>query len=80
MDGVTDLVIAPFSEMVEKGNAAIENAGDNEAMRKAAINLVKDGEKALKRIEPLCQKHVDEFGMNFVNAIKENGKHMCFQV
>lgn len=73
MDDVNDLVVTPFRDMVEKGRTAVENAGDDKPMLKAAQALVKEGERALKRIEPLCRKHLDEYGSNFVDALKENG-------
>lgn len=73
MDDVADLVLDMFKEIVEKGNAAIENAGDDQAMLKASESLVKEGDRALKKIEPLCKKHLDESGPNFIDALKENG-------
>lgn len=73
MDDVEDLVVTPFRDIVEKGKTAIGNAGDNEPMIKAATALVKEGERALRRIEPLCKKHVDDYGSNFIISIKENG-------
>ncbi|KAI1813391.1 hypothetical protein GGS20DRAFT_586560 [Poronia punctata] len=74
---VERLVLAPFRDIVEKGKAAIENvesAGDQapEAMLKAAQNLVKEGERALKKIEPISTANYEEYGSNFVDAIKEN--------
>ncbi|POR31906.1 Uncharacterized protein TPAR_07881 [Tolypocladium paradoxum] len=72
MDVVTDLVIAPFRDIVEKGKTAADNAGDSQPMLKAAQALVKEGERALKRIEPLCEKRLDEYGSNFADALKEN--------
>lgn len=76
-DEVERLAIAPFREIVEKGNVAIGNAPNADQdtsplMLKAAQNLVKEGERALKRIEPLCTKNFEEYGVNFVDAIKEN--------
>ncbi|KAI0020958.1 hypothetical protein F4780DRAFT_305804 [Xylariomycetidae sp. FL0641] len=77
-DEVERLVVAPFKEIVEKGNVAIENAARGasqdvaDAMLKAAQSLVKEGERAVKRIEPLCSKAFDDYGSNFVDAIKEN--------
>ncbi|KAI0008582.1 hypothetical protein F4779DRAFT_618460 [Xylariaceae sp. FL0662B] len=76
-DEVERLAIAPFREIVEKGKVAIQNAPDaskelSPLMLKAAQNLVKEGERALKRIEPLCTRNYDEFGCNFIDAIKEN--------
>jgi hypothetical protein len=72
MDEATALVVAPFRDIVDKAKAALDNAGDNEAMRKASQALVREGERALTRIEPLCQKHVDEYSLNFINALKED--------
>jgi Tfp pilus assembly protein PilX len=74
MDEATELVIAPFRDIVEKGKQAVENAGDNEVMLKAAQSLVREGERALKKIEPLCKKQAEEYRSNFVLALKENGE------
>jgi hypothetical protein len=74
MDDVVDLVIGPFRDIVDKGREAIENAGDDKTMLKASQSLTKEGERALKKIEPLCRKHLDEYGSNFLDALKENGK------
>lgn len=78
-DDAERLVIAPFREIVEKSNVALQNAQDGEdetatAMVKAAQNLLKEGERALKRIEPLCTKNYSEYGVNFIDAVKEHGK------
>ncbi|EON97619.1 putative sh3 domain-containing protein [Phaeoacremonium minimum UCRPA7] len=74
-EAIGDLVLGPFREIVTQGNTAIENAREagNEQMLKAAQALVKEGERALKKIEPLCRKTFDEFAANFVNALKDNG-------
>ncbi|KAI0404343.1 hypothetical protein F4802DRAFT_252251 [Xylaria palmicola] len=74
---VERLVLSQFREIVEKGKTAIENvesAGDQAPapMLKAAQNLVKEGEKALKKIEPVSTANYEEYGSNLVNAIKEN--------
>lgn len=74
MEAVSELVLAPFREIVTKSSAARQNAQNNEQMQKVAAGLAKDGEKALKTLEPLCQKNVDEYGVIFVNAVKENRK------
>ena len=77
-EAVEDLVISPFRDVVEKGKVAVENATDANPrapreMLKTAQNLVKEGERALKRIEPLCKKNLSEYGSNFVDALKEDG-------
>ena len=74
MDEIADFILTPFREIVEKGKTAVENADNTQPMLKASQNLVKEGERALKKIEPLCKKHLEEYGSNFVDAIKENGK------
>ena len=78
-DDAERLVTAPFREIVEKSNVALQNAQDGEdetaaAMVKAAQNLLKEGDRALKRIEPLCTKNYSEYGVNFIDAVKEHGK------
>ncbi len=74
-EDVHGLVLAPFRDIVEKGKEALGNAkdGDSEPMQKAAEKLIKEGERALKKIEPLCKKHLDEYGPNFTDALKTNG-------
>lgn len=76
-DAVGDLLLVPFRDMVTQANIAIDNAQDasNDEMLKASQSLAKEGERALKRIEPLCIKHFDEFGSNFVHALKDNGMY-----
>lgn len=68
------LVVTPFREIVDKGKTALDNAADSDPMRKAATSLIKEGERALKRIEPICFKHFEHFGTNFRHALQENGR------
>ncbi|KAL5615378.1 uncharacterized protein BROUX77_001215 [Berkeleyomyces rouxiae] len=80
MDQLADLILTPFRDIIEKGQAAAENAGsENPAMAKAAQNLIKEGERALKTIEPKCQRHMDEFGANFIDAVKESDEIATFR-
>lgn len=71
-----ELVLAPFRDIVSQGRVAIGNAGGdrNNGMLQAAQSLVKEGERALKRIEPLCLKYYEEFGSIFLEALKGDGK------
>ncbi|KAH8681258.1 hypothetical protein BX600DRAFT_16720 [Xylariales sp. PMI_506] len=83
-DEADRLVVAPFREIVEKANVAIENArnADDEAaapMLKAAQSLAKEGERALKRIEPLCSDYYQEYGVNFIDAVKEHDELAQFR-
>lgn len=80
---VERLVLANFREIVEKGKTAIENvesAGDQAPapMLKAAQNLVREGEKALKKIEPVSTNYYEEYGSNFIDAVKENGAALLY--
>ena len=43
-------------------------------MIKSAKALVREGERALKKLEPLCKKHFEEYSSNFIDALKENGE------
>ncbi|KAG8166382.1 hypothetical protein KVR01_002071 [Diaporthe batatas] len=55
---VEDVVLTPFRDIVAHGEAAVKNAeeiGDDKMLRAAQV-LVKEGERALKRMEPVCQK------------------------
>lgn len=72
---VDDLVLVPFRDIVDHGEAAINSAEDhgNGEMLRAAQLLVKEGERALKKIEPVCRKGYDEYGSSFVDALLENG-------
>ncbi|KAJ1331751.1 variant SH3 domain-containing protein [Microdochium nivale] len=76
-DEVERLITAPFREIVEKGTIAVENSKDaaedvGRAMLKAAQGLIKEGDRALKKMEPLCETHLADYGTNFVIAIKES--------
>jgi hypothetical protein len=78
-DDIQNLVLSPFQEIVEKGKIALANATDaglskSDEMPKAAQSLAREGERALKKIEPLCKKHWEEYSTNFVVALKENGR------
>lgn len=84
-DDVHILVLAPFLDIVEKGKIAMRNSKDaepplSEDMCKTAQKLVQEGERAVKRIEPLCKKHLEEYGANFVNALKENGTEITASI
>lgn len=74
-----ELVFAPFRNIVSQGRIAIGNAdgGRNNDMLKAAQSLVKEGERALKRIEPLCLKNYEDFGSVFVDTLKGDSKSLA---
>lgn len=74
-DDIHNLILSPFRDVVSKGNQALENAkeANSETMAKAAQSLVNYAERALKKIEPVCQGQLDEYQAVFVDALKENG-------
>ena len=78
MEDVNHLVVTPFRDISQKATEALNNAGENQDMQKAAQKLVKEGERALKRIEPLCTKLHNEYGDNFLNALRENSRFFSF--
>lgn len=71
-----NFVLAPWKEIVLHGTVTVGNAGaaGDERMLKAAQGLVREGERALKRLEPLCKRNAEEFGAIFFNALKDNGR------
>ncbi|WQF80174.1 Putative SH3 domain-containing protein [Colletotrichum destructivum] len=74
MDVVVNLVTGPFKEIVEKGTVALDNAGDNKEMVSESQKLIKGAERILKIIEPLCARHLEEHGVNFTNALKDDSR------
>lgn len=77
---VEELFIQPFKEIVERGQQTIEYADDDDdpdrsvRLAKAGQNVLKEGERALRRIQPLWNKQVAEHGDAFREAIRKNGR------
>ncbi|KAI1434528.1 hypothetical protein GGR50DRAFT_662114 [Xylaria sp. CBS 124048] len=74
---VEQLLLAPFRDIVCKGEIAIQNAEEAGGlaparMVKDARNLVKEGERALTNLVPLSTINYEEYGTNFIDAVKEN--------
>ncbi|KAG7117019.1 hypothetical protein HYQ44_006646 [Verticillium longisporum] len=77
---VEELIITPFKEVVERGQDAVTNAQAAEdddpqmatQMARAARALVKEGDRALKRLQPIWDAHVDKFGDAFKDAIRDS--------
>lgn len=77
------LILGPFREVAERGKEAITNAQDvhdddaeNERakyMLKAAQAVAKEGERALKRLQPLWDGQVGKYGATFTDALIQNG-------
>ena len=76
---VEELFIQPFREIVDRGRQAVEYADDDDdperakVLAKAGQSIVKEGERALKKIQPLWDKQVSEHGDTFREAIRKNG-------
>ncbi|KAK9418422.1 putative SH3 domain-containing protein [Seiridium unicorne] len=76
---VEDLLVQPFRELINRGNEAITNAeaarpGNLElaqAMLKSARAVVREGDRALQRVEPLILGHLERHGDAFRDAIRE---------
>lgn len=83
-EAIEDLVLAPFRDIVAQATAALHNAGgddeDSGTMREAAHALLREGERALRRIEPLCWRKVEEFGLAFVDGLKDDGEYKRLSV
>lgn len=75
------LILGPFREVAERGKEAIANAQDvgdldhehAKYMLKAAQAVAKEGERALKRLQPLWDGQVGKYGDTFTNALSQNG-------
>lgn len=79
-EAIGDLALAPFRDIVAQGRIARGNAEEasNDGMCIAAQSLVKEGERALKRLEPLCRKKYEDFGDVFAFALKDDGRNSNF--
>ncbi|CAK7207101.1 hypothetical protein SEUCBS139899_009909 [Sporothrix eucalyptigena] len=74
-----ELIVRPFREVVERGNEAVANAeaetdGDVDAetladMIKAGRAVVREGERALKRLQPVWDGQVEKYGDAFKDAM-----------
>ena len=79
---VEDLFIRPFRDVVALGTAAAANAAlgadgepeSSERMGKAAQSLVKEGERALKKLQPIWDAQVEKYGQAFRDAIMLQGR------
>lgn len=75
------LILGPFREVIERGKEAVDNAEDagdedveaSASLLKAAQAIVKEGERALKRIQPLWDSQVEKYGDAFKDRLSRNG-------
>ncbi|KAG7143570.1 hypothetical protein HYQ45_000221 [Verticillium longisporum] len=76
------LVTRPFSEIIERGNEAIAQAEDvadededvSWRMLKAGQALVKEGERAMKRLAPMVKDQTPEFGDALKDLMTRDGE------
>ncbi|KAL1902483.1 hypothetical protein Sste5346_001464 [Sporothrix stenoceras] len=73
-----ELIVRPFREVVERGNEAVQNAEADDAsadgdtlaeMAKAGRAVVREGERALKRLQPVWDGQVEKYGDAFKDAM-----------
>jgi hypothetical protein len=78
---VEDAIIHPFLELVERGKEAVTNAEAarlvnpdlSEVMLKSARAAIREGERALQRVQPLVLGHLERYGDCFRDAIRDHG-------
>lgn len=81
------LILGPFREVVTRAKEAAANAehgagqvshdADPELcklMIKTSQTLLKEGERALKRIQPLWDSQIERYGDAFARGLSQNGK------
>lgn len=85
-----ELIIRPFREVIERGNEALANAGEegndhrdggsedvdnvHGQLAKAGHALVREGERALKRLQPIWDGQVEKYGDAFKDAMLQQGR------
>ncbi|KAI0133020.1 hypothetical protein BJ170DRAFT_651560 [Xylariales sp. AK1849] len=76
---VEELIVQPFRELVQRGREAVANA-EAECiepqlawlMLRAARAIVREGERALYRVQPLLDANLEKHGDAFREAMREN--------
>jgi hypothetical protein len=70
-----DLLIRPFRDVVALGSAAAANAANKgDPMSRAAQALVREGERALNKVQVVWKDQVAKHGDNFKEAILQQRK------
>ncbi|KAF7540488.1 hypothetical protein G7054_g1299 [Neopestalotiopsis clavispora] len=75
---VEDLLVQPFRELIKRGNEAItngeatrlENPELSQVMLRSARAVVREGERALQKVQPLLLDHLERHGDAFRDAFK----------
>jgi hypothetical protein len=77
-----EIIIQPFREVVERGRDAVSNveAGGEDLdpelldrMAKAGRAVLREGERALKRLQPIWDSQVEKYGDAFTSSILQQG-------
>lgn len=79
---VEDSITQPFQDLIERGKEAVTNAEAarlinsdlSEVMLKAARAAIREGERALQRVQPLVLGHLERYGDAFRDAIRDHGE------
>lgn len=77
-----DLLVQPFRELIKRGNEAItngeaarlENPELSQVILRSARAVVREGERALQKVQPLLLDHLERHGDAFRDALKHCGK------
>ncbi|OHE99506.1 hypothetical protein CORC01_05306 [Colletotrichum orchidophilum] len=77
---VEELILYPFREVVERGEESAKNAHEAHEeepelareMAKSASAITKEGQRALKRLQPLWDSQIEKHGDNFKDTIADN--------
>ncbi|KXH58786.1 hypothetical protein CSAL01_11450 [Colletotrichum salicis] len=77
---IEELILAPFREVVERGEESARNANEaqdedpatSREMTKSASTITKEGQRALKRLQPLWNSQFEKHGDVFKDTIAEN--------
>jgi len=85
MADAEDLLIRPLRDVISIGNAAVTNATlvppqnsgsahDVDPMTRAAYALVREGQRALNKVQLVWQDQVNKYGDSFREIMVQQGK------
>lgn len=74
-----DLLIRPFRDVVAVGNTALANASTSSSshadlMSRAAQALVREGERALNKVQLIWQDRITKHGSGFSDLMVQQGR------
>lgn len=70
-----ELLLRPFQDVVSLGTTAVVNASTHHAdpMLRAAQALVREGDRALKKVQSVWNDHVERYGDAFKDMMVQQG-------